>query len=142
MGFKTLLEKGKRIPIPFPPLEFQPAPVGDAIPEGTTRPTTYSPQLKSGKPLLSPSKPFKFKVIPDLELSDSGDGDDDDDDDDISQARPLRFQNQSMMVKEELAMHQREGEDRNVSQGGRDDLGADNGLVLRVPAKAIDGPGL
>lgn len=76
-----MLEKGKRIPIPFPPLEFQ---QGDVIPEGM-RSATPPPPVKSELPLSS-STISKVKTGPDYELSDSGDDRDRDrDGDDIPQ---------------------------------------------------------
>lgn len=78
-----MLEKGKRIPIPFPPLEFQ---QGDVIPEDMQS-ATPPPPVKSelSLPLSSPTI-FKVKTGPDYELSDSGDDRDcDRDGDDIPQ---------------------------------------------------------
>lgn len=78
-----MLEKGKRIPIPFPPLEFQ---QGDVIPEGM-RSATPPPPVKSELPLLLSSPTIsEVKTGLDYELSDSGDGRDRDrDGDDIPQ---------------------------------------------------------
>lgn len=100
MGFKNLLEKGKKIPTPFPPLGVQQVQGGDAIPEGTARSATFPPRVKLRLPRPS-SESLRVKLAPDHGLSDSSDNDDDDD---IPQARSPRYRGSSVIVKEELAI--------------------------------------
>lgn len=116
-----MLEKGKRIPIPFPPLEFQ---QGDVIPEGM-RSVTSPPRVKSELQLSSPTI-FKVKMEPDYELSDSGDddgnGDRDGDGGDIPRVRSLRCRGRSMIIEEKPAVNMDDDEDGGVSQDGGDEL--------------------
>lgn len=134
MGFKTLLEKGKRVPIPFPPLDFQ---QGDVIPEGTQ--SASSPQAKLEPSLSSSPTLFKIKVGPDSESSESddesddgngnGDGDCDGNGDHIPQVRSLIHQGGSVITKEELVIDKDKGGDISQNEGGELDGGG------RIPPK-------
>lgn len=137
MGFKTLLEKGKRIPIPFPPLNFQ---QGDIIP-GATRFAASSPRAKPEPSLPSSPKLFKMKVGPDSESSDSDDdsSDKNGNGDHIPQARSLIYQGKSVIAKEELAIDK----DGDMSQSGGDELDGAGRMFPKVPSNGecvIDGP--
>lgn len=107
LGFKGLLEKGKRIPPPFPPLEFQQAPEDKP-----------SPRIKSGPQPPSSPEPLSAKVAPDCELPDCDDGDDGDDSS-IPRAK-------SLIVEEGLAMSRDEDEDWGICQDGGDGLDDDD----------------
>lgn len=107
-----MLEKGKRIPPPVPPLKFEQAPEAK-----------LSPRTKSGPQLPPSSEPLSAKMVPDYELS-NYDDDDEGDDSGIPQAK-------SLIVKEGLAVSQDEDEDWGICQDGGDGLDDDDILFSK-----------
>lgn len=135
-----MLEKGKRIPVPFPPLDFQ---QGDVIPEGT-RFAASSPRAKPESSLPSSPTLFKIKVGSNSEPLDSGDESDrNSNGDHIPEVRSLIYQGRSVIAKEELAVDKDKDEDGDMLQNGGDELDDGGRIFPKVPLNGgcvIDGP--
>lgn len=132
LGFKTLMEKGKRISLPFPPLEFQQTTVGNAGLENTTwEGEPSSIQINSGPELTSyPSISTRVKVESHPEPLDSGDG--------ILQVRlPKRQKGPRVCKKEQLTAQDEDYEEEMTRDGGDElgDLDDDDDALPKIPAK-------